>query len=459
MASVKEKNFDFMKIIQDKEIDVMIPNLGPIDIKKSSLFTILHKINPGEFESLCSHFITCRIVKEEKSITSSVEYELDPKYVNLLNHTKSFFITQSKNSNTIMITDFSLKKIVKFLKKDIVEISDFISVAIFVLTNEELHQRQTSLNRLSLRANILERYGHLRNTINFSGITEFDDNSPEIRRNEQLDIIIYDMMFENINRFLDGTQMIPIHEMENQVHEKFVQEVESLEVRDSERNNRNYANVMNGNKLLLSRQRLSRQKACESSDDFDSVHLDIPGEEVNFEDSPKKLKASNKPRAAKKGKKRYSDYQNDYGDYKNVYLLFDLDENPVIISEDNFELLSQAKDSERISREKGVSVFDDYGKIVSVDFDTIDAAKFNDDRKMIKLLDVNGDEVVVNKRKLDKLAEEPKEFYQIEDYTGRKVFVHYVKSGTDIKLKFGNKTLYCIRIAKIEVSDVSNLFH
>ena len=145
------------ELIFDKDISINVPVLNSfsqLTIASSSLIKILSLID-NDVESPCCTYLTCLI---ETSSPSSSLYELDPVYVELLHRSKCFFISSSHHQNrSIMVTAYSIKKIATMLETDTPGLCDFISVAIFIFTSEELHERNLNMKRLSTRAIALEK--------------------------------------------------------------------------------------------------------------------------------------------------------------------------------------------------------------------------------------------------------------------------------------------------------------
>jgi hypothetical protein len=181
----KTEGLDFSKILMKKsQLEARTSDDTVIALKPTDFFKILKLIgekNDDDIESGCYSLITCLLENDDD--------ELDPAFVNLLNNQQSYNITfpedgesyntlgSALNKNEIAISSVSMNEIAKFLgKKDSIGISDFISIAILMFSPEELENRKNFLQRLTLKAKILE-YGKPKNEKKeFNGIGEFDTN-------------------------------------------------------------------------------------------------------------------------------------------------------------------------------------------------------------------------------------------------------------------------------------------
>ena len=209
-------NFRFVDMIKDSAVTILVPSLNSTNtmfINSNSVLKVFSLMaNNEDIENLCCTYVTCKI--NDASLYSDTENaELDPMFVELLNTCKGFTvtITSTPDNNfpeTMLMTDYSLKKISQMLNNDITNLSDYISVAILIFANEELHAKQRSLNRLSLRANILEKYARLKPKVPFNGVSLLNtDPNPSTRSPyEAIDQI--NTCLINVDNFIQGKPQI-----------------------------------------------------------------------------------------------------------------------------------------------------------------------------------------------------------------------------------------------------------
>ena len=421
------------ELIVDKDISINVPVLNSfsqLTIASSSLIKILSLID-NDVESPCCTYLTCLI---ETSSPSSSLYELDPVYVELLHRSKCFFISSSHHQNrSIMVSAYSIKKIATMLETDTPGLCDFISVAIFIFTSEELHERNLNMKRLSTRAIALEKKQ--------SSMIEINDGD-----------IVYNSSVDVSNSHNDS------------------------KVNNS--NNDNSFKVYGSNqKKLLSRQRLSRSKIPSNMNSRnkeemkeEEVVIGLPtiNTSNSIEVSPMKLKGGRRPNIKKKIKSRSRPMnENGNNDMKNLYLINDIEGNCVIITEDTFDMLTTAKEEGKFKEGNGISVYDVDNKAVCIDVNSIDLIKDDEDKKMIGLTDLNGNYCVFHKKMLANAVNENtnQEYVECDDYTGCRMFLpvpsESMKKGIlrEENRRYKNeKKFYCIRLAKIEVNDVSNYY-
>ena len=442
VKKIPNENISLLDILSEKEVIITVSSLNgfsEVVLPSSSIMRLFSLIDKNIENALCT-YLTCII--DSDSNNSTTEYELDPIYVELLRKSKCFFITPTNKKNTnIMMSSYSLKKVATFLQTDIPGLCDYISVAIFIFTNEELYQRQKSINRLSLKAGLMAKNKNPSSVIEFADIP----NDPELM---------------NISGILDKSN----NNNENNVS-------------NNSNNDKNSKLYSNHKKLLLSRQRLSRGKIYPSPGFSSSNNSRNKDFEASYEDhihitSPTNQEGGNQNRLRTRPvyRKKKQSSRSTYGyDFSNLYLLNDNEGNFVLVTEDTFDVLWQAKEKGKIKPDGSVTVFDVENKAVSVDVENIDLIKDDIDKKMISVPDLNGKKVVLNSRKFEEMIEQMKkednDIIEIDDYTGTKAFIQVpfthakkILSSQFKTAKKMQKKFYIIRLARIEVNDISNYY-
>ena len=481
-------NMRFVDMIKESDITVLFANASIMDtifIQPESVLKIISLMSSHneDIENNCCSYVTCKI-NDPSVYSESDSAELDPVFVSLLGKSKSFTITPTKTSNnnnnnkgsseSILITDYSLRKISQMLNNDITELSDYISIAIFIFANDELHERQRSLNRLSLRANILEKYAHAKQTVPFNGISLFDTNPHSAKKNpyEALALEQLDTFLDNVNNFIKGKPQIHLEHKVAQILD--LSEIgvnkSGSEINNKDNNNNNNNSYIHHKKLLLPRQKLSHKKGMKSpmfsfSNKKDETPNDISddiGDVIQINEMYKNANANTHKLKTKSNLNRKGNKKENNESMSNIYVLKDPDGNCVLVPEKTFVMLNQAHDKGRIKTGALIAIESDDGKIVQVDSDSIIEAINNEDRKLVKIKDLFDKDVIVNKkdffRELEQTKQEGNNCVEMEDFTGQKVYIQIPSSNLNTKKSKLPKRLYYIRLARIEINEISNYY-
>jgi len=177
-VKLEDTNFNFTKLIKSKEyININTTPISDneeenyIQIKNKSLFKIFNFFisSEEELENYLFSIITALIEddNDENENEESEQDELDPIYIDILNKTKQYFITFGKNNDILLnyeakknvnISSYSLKNIFKKLNKSIIDMSDYLNIAILIFSPEEIKRRKDFMNKLTLKSKLLEMY-------------------------------------------------------------------------------------------------------------------------------------------------------------------------------------------------------------------------------------------------------------------------------------------------------------
>ena len=475
-------NLRFVDMISESDIIVLLANASIMDtifIQPNSVLKIISLMasHNDDIENICCSYVTCKI--NEPSVYSESENpELDPMFASLLGKSKSFTVTPTRTSNnnntlgSILITDYSLRKISQMLNSDITELSDYISIAILIFANDELHERQRSLNRLSLRANILEKYAHSKPAVPFNGISLFDTHPHSAKKNPYEALEQLDTFLDNVNNFIEGKPQIHLEHKVAQILDlseigvnKSGSEINGNINKDNTNNNNSY---INHKKLLVPRQRLSHKKEIKSPMfSFSNKKDEAPGD--ISDDIRDVIQINEMYKNAKTHKVRTKSNVNRKGNQKennesmsNIYVLKDADGNCVLVPEKTFVMLNQAHDKGRIKSGSLIAIENDDGKIVQVDSDSVIDAINNEDKKLVKIKDLFDKDVIVSKkdffRELEQTKQEGNNCVEMEDFSGQKVYIKIPSSTLNTKKSKLPKRLYYIRLARIEINEISNYY-
>ena len=496
-------SFRFVDMIKDSEITILIPSLNSTNVlyvDSNSVLKIFSLMAHNEdIENICCNYVTCKI--NDASLYSDTENaELDPMFVELLNTCKGFTVipTVTADNNfpeNILMTDYSLKKISQMLDNDITTLSDYISVAILIFAHDELHEKQRSLNRLSLRANILEKYARAKPTVPFNGISLFDTDPHLSLKNPHEAIDQINTCLTNVDNFIQGKPQIrlehkvtPILDLSEIINNNNNNKSgrSGSDINNNNNNNNNAVYTKNNRsyghhkRLILSRQKLSRTKKSnvfydsnkrdeaikglvndDTSDDIgDVIHINS---NINKNIKSQRLKGKanvNVNKNRKSIKKENSSSNSDI--ISNLYVLKDADGNCVLVPEKSFNMLNQAYDKGKIKSGTLIAVEGDDGKIIQVDSESIIEAVHNEDKKFVKVKDLFNKEVIVNKkeflREYEKTKQEGNNCIEMDDFSGQKAYIQLPQGTLNTQKIRLPKRLYYIHLAKIEMNEISNYY-
>ena len=465
-------NFRFVDMIKESALHVLIPisnRTTAVNVTPSSVLKIISLMSPShdeDIELLCCTYVTCRI--NDMSLYSDTESscELDPMFVKLLNKSKSFCVTPARTADnnfpdSSFITDYSLHKISKLIGATLTRMSDFITVAIFIFANDELHQRQRSLNRLSLRANILEKYARTKPKAFINGISLFSTDAQLAKKNPLESIEHLDTFITNADNFIKGKAQL---HLENNV--KKILDLSEICNRTNNDNSRSY---IQHKKLLLSRQKGSRQQDLSKSPDFiysNSKHkrssADLSDYDlrvaIQFEEKPKPQKLQAKPPLPRQPRRN----DNDDEQVQNIFVLRDNEGNCVFVPDKSFSLLVNAYEKGKIKTGMTITVQGDDDNVVQIASYSINDAIHNDDNKMVKVKDLFGNYAIVNKKEFFKEIESTKKegnnCVEMEDFAGQKVYIQIPVGMINVKKINRPNKLYCVQLARIEINDISKYY-
>lgn len=225
----KEKNIDIINIVKNNNKNIIcLKNINTfLNINPKSINKILSLIKDENHEQLSDLYIdhiTINIVsqnKESENYLNSNEninkendnYELEDKYIIILNKTNKFYInfnfdkeirdnkheklSQKKKFDNIVINRKSLTKIFNYLNSTLIENSDYINLIILYLKNE------SDLAKLTIEQKILKKYKSEKKKEFFNGKKEYYSNLKIPLRNESQNIYEIDNLFNKILDYID----------------------------------------------------------------------------------------------------------------------------------------------------------------------------------------------------------------------------------------------------------------
>ena len=405
----KTEGLDFSKILMKKDhLDARTGDETCVSLKPTDFFKILRLLgekNDDDIESACYSLITCLLENDDD--------ELDPAFVTLLNNQQSYNITfpedgESYNTlgsaltkNEIAISSVSMNEIAKFLgKKDAIGISDFISIAILMFSPEELENRKNFLQRLTLKAKILEYGKPKHEKKEFNGIGEFDTNDdPKPIRGIQQKISHFDTLFKNVDAFLQNEEQTPF--AAHRYHK------DNLPYRS----NRVFPSALMNRIKMNSRDKISSPKNSILS--------------ISRMVSRMREKNVRKP----------------YVKPQDYYMIRDITGENHLISEKDVNRLEKAKLDNKLSKNNTLSLLDKNRNMFKINEQNLDVLLNNKEHNhYVQLKDINGKKVIVNKAKLDTEVNKSdteennpnnpnnnNDQYNLLDYENNKVIVNYVK--------------------------------
>ena len=402
----KTEGLDFSKILMKKDhLDARTGDETCVSLKPHDFFKILRLLgekNDDDIESACYSLITCLLENDED--------ELDPAFVNLLNNQQSYNITfpedgesyntlgSALNKNEIAISSVSMNEIAKFLgKKDAIGISDFISIAILMFSPEELENRKNFLQRLTLKAKILEYGKPKHEKKEFNGIGEFDTNDdPKPIRGIQQKISHFDTLFKNVDAFLQNEEQTPF--AAHRYHK------DNLPYR---------SNRVFPSSLMNRIKKNSREKISSPKNSILSISRMV-------------------------SRMREKNIRKPYVKPQDYYMIRAITGENHLISEKDVNRLEKAKLDNKLSKNNTLSLLDKNRNMFKINEQNLDVLLNNKEHNhYVQLKDINGKKVIVNKAKLDTEVNKQdtdennlnnnNDIYNLLDYENNKVTVNYIK--------------------------------
>lgn len=434
----------------------------------NSIIKILSQLNHSSqsLEQICINYITCAISNDD---TSEFEpsNELAPVYVHLLNTSKSFYCNANIDNPPLMITDFSLKKIMNLLGETIVGMSDYISIAIFVFSEDELHNRFKNLTKLSLRANILEKYGH--NSIVyplFNGRAKVPIILPFAEQNPRINIIDLDFFIDNVSAHLEKKPQknriysLARHSQNSKLIEKPLKLYKQPKSRPK----------FSINKNIMSPFISSSGDSRQNSNDF--IFLDNNNfDSVSFtEDDIQAIPGSKQGRLKAKPKKNEEVIL-----LKKYYSVYDIGLERRLIPEKYIEMSMKAL-NEFIVKSDNVNLFDNKKKIARLNSNELKTINKSLDDIWIEVRDINDKTVYVKRKTLENKTRtcSTNDLITIDDFEGNNVFIkntkHLLADNSNLmskniqSLKANNenntsqKQFFVVRLARIEMREMSRYY-
>jgi hypothetical protein len=206
----KENYIDIIDIIEksNKNIIKIKKTNCILKINSNSIKKIFSLIIDKENEILSDMYIDNIIINIYKDKNNS---KLENKYITLLEKTEAFQINFDANVNNVQlgqnnnkfeINRKSLTKIVNYLNKSIIDMSDYINLVILYLSNEN----KAEIAKMTIEQKILEKYkkeniAKKENDIN--GIKQLNCKLKVPRRNKYHNIYEMDMLFNKVLDYID----------------------------------------------------------------------------------------------------------------------------------------------------------------------------------------------------------------------------------------------------------------
>ena len=261
-----------------------------LQMKNKSILKIFelfnNKKNKDSFEEILIEHITCIIKDDFDTINHGIENSLgneilDGRYVELLNQTKIYKISFTKKGigntviddmkknlliykeeqkNKLSVKSSSIKKICKLLGKTIFDMSDYISVLLAYLNEDEI-------NTIFIQNKILDKYNKIEEKIIFEGIKKYETELIIPDKNKKIEIYKYSDIFEKVLNRIDNMENLSDFSEENKMNEnnedipkKFIEEKSKIK-------NANYESREN-NKSDDEEYGLKRDEHCICQEDF-----------------------------------------------------------------------------------------------------------------------------------------------------------------------------------------------
>lgn len=206
----KENYIDIIDIIEksNKNIIKIKKTNCILKINSNSIKKIFSLIIDKENEILSDMYIDNIIINIYKNKNN---FKLESKYITLLEKTEIFQINfdaninnvqQDQNNNKCNINRKSLTKIVNYLNKSIIDMSDYINLVILYLSNEN----KAEMAKITIEQKILEKYKKekiIKKENDINGIKQLNCKLKIPRRIKYHNIYEMDMLFNKVLDYID----------------------------------------------------------------------------------------------------------------------------------------------------------------------------------------------------------------------------------------------------------------
>lgn len=204
---------DLIKTKNTLEIKLTHSN-SQIKLSAKSIKNIFKKISNNEnLEDNYFDYILCLISNENE--TQEIESDignlttpLDPLFADLLNKTKTFYISFTRNKNYtkkhITLSNDSLSRIFRFLNSDILQMNDYIDIVILAFDDLEYDSIEKGI---LTRTKILSKSSH---SINFDAEEEFDGKrslnleQPLSKKSKKNNVAEINKYFEKVITYIEN---------------------------------------------------------------------------------------------------------------------------------------------------------------------------------------------------------------------------------------------------------------
>mgnify|MGYP006873137825 CR=1 FL=1 len=205
----KDNYIDIINVIEksDKNIIKIKKTNCILKINSNSIKKIFSLIIDKENEVLSDMYIDNIIINIYKNKNN---LKLESKYITLLEETELFQINfdaninnvqQDLNNNKCEINRKSLKRIVNYLNKSIIDMSDYINLVILYLSNEN----KAEIAKMTIEQKILEKYKkeNMKKNENDLKVKQFNCNLKIPRKKKYHNIYELDMLFNKVIDYID----------------------------------------------------------------------------------------------------------------------------------------------------------------------------------------------------------------------------------------------------------------
>ena len=227
IKSFDYENFNYTDLLKNKKLLKISFNTSDntIEIQTNAVKKILSKIEKGSenLEILYSKYITALVPDNENSLNKEnlLENEenygvLDTVFVQLLNQTKKYHISfPNKENNTpkeifydinidkIPIPSNAIKKIFRFLQKNIYDMSDYINIIL-------LNMNEEGTNNSIFKTKILDKYIHSNSEITDIGVKYLNLNLEIPQKNRPTKLNKIDVLFNNTLNHIENQYETPL---------------------------------------------------------------------------------------------------------------------------------------------------------------------------------------------------------------------------------------------------------
>ena len=291
IKSLDETAFDFFEFLKEKYFLLITfkKSNNNMQIDNKSIFKIFGLFNDKNekenFEEVLLNHITCTINEKDDfntinhGIENSIEV-LDAPYIELLNKTNNYKINFNKKgenkdfeyikknlliyeeqNNKLNVKSKSIKKICKFLGKNIFDMSDYINILVLYLNEDEI-------NKAFIQNKILDKYNKSGEKFYFLGNKKLETDLIIPEKNKKNCIYKLNSLFDKILNKIDNIENMSDLSEDNQLEINKKENMPKKYIKQKIKGNPDSYNEIENNKSEDEELGLSKDNKCNCQKDL-----------------------------------------------------------------------------------------------------------------------------------------------------------------------------------------------